>query len=211
MCVPVPVWSINLFFCLFPYNFIFYSVPSKSSRKGGVSKTVKFQQVSWKLYVLVQKKKKRTRNYSQKDSQLKTALQPESWQTEAAKVQQKDGYWEEKSPETLHRRSSLQIALYHKMKFTGNQALVPSLTKLRAVPLSPAYMWKFLLTGLKPSHWNTCLFLFGICVVFCRLGLGVSVFCLFDWLIYFFLRTESKWSVLLNLICTISQGTSLKH
>lgn len=93
---------------------------------------------------------------------------------------------EKRNPRRLcHRRSSLQIALYPKMKFAGNQALVPSLTKLRAVPLSPAYMWKFLLPSFKPSHWNTCLVLVGICVVFCRLGLGVGVcVCLIDWFLF---------------------------
>lgn len=41
-------------------------------------------------------------------------------------------------------RSFLHIALYPKMQFTGNQALVPAPTKLGAVPLSPAFLWKFL-------------------------------------------------------------------
>lgn len=57
-------------------------------------------------------KKKRTRNYSQKDFQLKAALQLESWRGEAAKDQQKDGYWEVKSRETLPQEISAYCTLH---------------------------------------------------------------------------------------------------
>lgn len=46
-------------------------------------------------------KKRETEITPRKNSQLKATFQPELWQTEAAKGQQKDGYWEEKFPETL--------------------------------------------------------------------------------------------------------------
>lgn len=61
------------------------------------------------MYIFMQEK--RTRNYSQKDSQLKAAFQPELWQTEAAQGQQKDVYWEEKSPETLPQEISAYCTL----------------------------------------------------------------------------------------------------
>lgn len=150
LCVHVSLHAISLF-CLFPYSFPIFFIQSQANmvQREGVSQRIKFQQVSWKFCVVVQKK--RTTNCSQKESQLKAAWvlihRSNKWSAEGW------GGDKRRPKRPSHRKASLDIASYPKMHITGSQALVLTLS-LRAVLWTAACFWKFLLPKLTLTHWN---------------------------------------------------------
>lgn len=193
VCVHVPAQSISLFFCLCPYKFFFfYSVSSKSGAKGGV----------WQGSYVLALKKKKPKTQKLLPERLPAEGCIAAWVLTHRRNKESPEGWVggKKSPERpSHREASLDIALYPKMQFTGNQALVPALRGLGAVPLTAAHSWKFLLHNLTPTHWNMLFFFF---FFFRGWGGGkAGEEC----------RAGTKCTALVILISNVGQGTSQTH
>lgn len=76
------------------------------------------------------------------------------------RVSRKMGRGHKKPQKTQPQESFSGYCTLPQNAITGIQALVPALTKLGAVPLTAAHLWKFLLPNLTTTHWSTFFFFF---------------------------------------------------